>query len=249
MTEEELETYLSKKGAVLVSKISSKQSKIKFLKTGWETTVYNANIKRGEFRDRLVPSICGVGFGVMRGDSIKASYSTWLNMINRCYSYDSVTKYITYADCSVCELWLDFREFDKWYEATNPKDPNLKVELDKDIKIKSTRVYSPATCVWIPKKLNQYINNVKGAESLTGIKGVSPAFNKKGIIEGLYEVRCADGKGKRAFLGQVSCVKEGAKIYVEYKESRLKYLAREYFNDDKISEETYKIICNFKVGE
>lgn len=69
------------------------------------------------------------------------------------------------------------------------------------------------------------------------------------MIEGLYEVRCADGKGKRVYLGRVTCVEEGSRIYTKYKESQLKYLAKEYLDIVSISEETYKVICNFKVGE
>lgn len=177
--EEKLLPFLKEKDAELVRKLDNKKVEIRFLKTGWVTEVYIANVLRGEFRDRLKPSLCGVGYGVMRGSSTKESYKVWHNMLHRCYSYDKVTKYITYADCSVCGLWLDFREFDKWYDSTIPQETELKFELDKDMKIKGNRLYSPNTCTWIPKKLNQYINDVKGAEALTGIKGVSPSFNKK----------------------------------------------------------------------
>lgn len=254
MNENSFYKSLKDKGAVFIEKTSNKRSKIKFLETGWITEVYDINVERGEFRDRMQPSVCGVGYGVLRSDSKKASFKAWHNMLNRCYSYDKVDKYITYGDCEVCDHWKNFRNFDAWYITTFPEGVDIKFELDKDMQIKGNRIYSPETCIWIPKKINQYINDVKGAHSVTGYKGVSP-ISKTGIdvIEGKYEVRCADGKGKRVYLGTVTDLEVGSKMYIEYKQSQLRLLAKEYLNKGLIPEEIFDIICRHeitaKVGE
>lgn len=245
---------LKDKGAVLLEKVSNNKSKIKFLETGWVTEVYDINVERCEFRDRMQPSVSGVGYGVLRNDSKKPSFKVWHNMINRCYSYDKIDKYITYEDCEVCDQWKNFRNFDAWYNNTYPETTEVKFELDKDMKYKGNRVYSPEHCIWIPKKLNQYINDVKGASSVTGYKGVSPVNRKGvGVIEGKFEVRCADGKGKRVYLGTVTDLAIGSKMYVDYKQNQLIILAKEYLEEGSISKETFDIICNHeitaKVGE
>lgn len=248
MNEEKFYKSLKDKGAILLEKISNSRSKIKFLATGWETEVYDINVERGEFKDRMKPSLCGVGYGILRKDSNKPAFKTWHNMINRCYSYDKVDKYATYKDCEVCDKWKNFRNFDEWYNNTYPETAEVKFELDKDMKCKGNRLYSPEHCIWIPKKLNQYINDIKGACSETGYKGVSPAYKTGvGIIEGKYEVRCADGKGKRAYLGTVTDLKIGSKMYTDYKQNQLKLLAKEYLDRGLIPKETFDIICNHKI--
>jgi hypothetical protein len=245
-----LEKQLKSSNAIVLEKLSNTRSKIKFMDTGYIADFYNVNIERGEFKDRLRPSLCGVGYGVMRGDSISPFHKTWQNMINRCHNPTYNDKYKSYSDCSVIEGWYDFRNFREWCEHTHPYNTEVKFELDKDMRLQGNRVYSPETCMWIPKKLNQYINEVKGASSVTGVKGVSPAMRSgEGVTDGVYEVRCADGKGGRVFLGHVNSIEEGSLIYKNYKEGRLKFLAEEYLVSGVIPKATYEIIVKYKIGE
>lgn len=245
MNEDIFNLNLKLKNAYVLEVLSNTRVKVKFRSTGFVGEFYVINIERGEFRDRLERSVCGRGYGVMRGESTKTAMVHWRNMMSRCYYFSD--KYKSYVDCEVCEDWLNFSNFTVWFNATHQSDSEVKFELDKDMKYLGNRLYSSDNCIWLPKKLNQYINEVKGATSITGVKGVSPAFNKNGIIEGKYEVRCADGKGKRAYLGTVTCLAEGYNIYKSYKETRLKLLANEYFVRGDISKEVFDIICNYKL--
>lgn len=245
----EMSSQLAVKNAIIVESLPSFRSRVRFRNTGWEDIFYNVNIERGEFKDRLEPSVCGVGFGVMRGQTTNKFYKCWNNMLNRCYSNAAVVKYKTYKDCSVAPLWYDFREFSKWCVDTYPKTSGVKFELDKDIRFKNNKEYSPDACIWLPKKINQYINPSEGSTSITGVKGVSPQVRTgKGIIEGVYEVRCADGYGRRTYLGCVTNLEEGAIRYKTYKERQLKVLAEDYLNIGAIDKTTYDIICNYKIN-
>lgn len=248
MNDDSFDINLKLKNAHVIEFLSSDRVKVKFNNTGYVADFYVVNIKRGEFKDRLEPSVYGRGFGVMRGDYSKPSIVHWTNMMSRCYCLSDKTK--SYVDCYVCDEWLNFGNFDRWFNDTHPTNKGVKFELDKDMKCLGNRVYSPDKCIWLPKRLNQYINDVKGASSITGVKGVSPAFKTgHGIIEGKYEVRCADGKGKRAYLGMVTCLSEGYHIYKSYKEARLKILSEEYLVNGDISKELFDIICNYKLEE
>ena len=78
------------------------------------------------------------------------SYSTWKEMIRRCYSGAFHIKNPTYKDCTVCDEWHDFQNFANWFEDNYPKGVVL-YQLDKDIKLKGNKVYSPATCLFVTK--------------------------------------------------------------------------------------------------
>lgn len=102
--------------------------------------------------------IYGVGFndyeGCVRtnGETLK-SYNVWRNMISRCYNTKN-SRYIWYGlkGVKVCDEWLLFSNFKKWFDE-NYIDGYC---LDKDIKQKGVdcKVYSPETCLFIPKSEN-----------------------------------------------------------------------------------------------
>lgn len=135
----------------IIKYINFRQVKVQFINTGYVTTTRSANIVLGRVRDLLHPSVCGVGFiGV--GD-FKASvnrvhtksYSTWKGMIDRCYGEKSLKKRPTYIGCSVHKDWHNFQNFAEWFYS-NYVDGHA---LDKDIKVKGNKQYSPHTCMFV----------------------------------------------------------------------------------------------------
>lgn len=108
------------------------------------------------------------GFGVNddKANSVGArkptpAYRCWYAMLYRCYS----GKKPQYADCVVCDEWRSFKAFREWFEAHH-KDG---WELDKDI-LGNGLLYSPQTCVFVPKALNQFLTCTDGGKS----KGATP---------------------------------------------------------------------------
>lgn len=80
-------------------------------------------------------------------------YAIWVGMLQRCYSTKLHQIQPTYADCTVCEEWKVFSKFKQWVDTQD----YINKELDKDLLCKGNKVYSPTTCVFIPKKLNAFL--------------------------------------------------------------------------------------------
>lgn len=87
-------------------------------------------------------------------------YSMWSDMIRRCYSKteSDKNKNSSYLDCTVCEDWLTFSNFEQWV-ITQPD--YLSKQLDKDLLVFGNKVYSPETCVLISKKLNTFLTDLR----------------------------------------------------------------------------------------
>lgn len=80
-------------------------------------------------------------------------YSSWINMIERCYSEKHKASYPTYAGCSIDADWCSFSAFRKWMESQEWQG----MYLDKDILIPGNKLYGPETCVFVPCALNNFI--------------------------------------------------------------------------------------------
>ena len=127
---------------------------VEFLDTGNRTHAYAANIRDGNVKDRMRPTVQGVGFigiGAYRshkdGKDTKA-YKAWNNMMIRCYSKKLHDKHPTYHECAVAEEWFNFQLFAKWYYKNVP-DMNKTWHLDKDIKVEGNKIYGPDTCLLV----------------------------------------------------------------------------------------------------
>ena len=108
------------------------------------------------------------------------SYRSWISMLSRCYGEKELNNRPSYKGCSVCDEWLLFSNFKKWFD-----DPTNGYQngycLDKDILIKGNKVYSPNTCCFVPNEIR--------AES----QMVSKAFIRQSLIPLLLDI--VMGKG------------------------------------------------------
>lgn len=97
-------------------------------------------------------------FGIYDGIAGEANssnlyYKIWSKMIERCYSDGYHLRQPTYKNVIVCDEWKYFSNFEKWAKA-NYKDGYV---LDKDLLSVDTKIYSPSTCCFIPRTINQSI--------------------------------------------------------------------------------------------
>lgn len=115
------------------------------------------DLRRGRVKNPYKRKICGVGYkGVgpyvpSVGRNTTKCWHVWRNMISRCYDENNKS-YQSYGavGVTVCEDWHNFQNFAEWYYE------NFKEgwEIDKDIF--GGDIYSPESCVMIPKELNNF---------------------------------------------------------------------------------------------
>jgi hypothetical protein len=80
-------------------------------------------------------------------------YIIWKDMIGRVYSEKNLSRRPTYRSVSICNEWLLFSNFSDWCSRNYIKG----FELDKDIKVKGNKIYSPDTCLFVSKSINRLI--------------------------------------------------------------------------------------------
>jgi len=131
----------------------SRNVTVKFLNTGSLAVFPAGSIRKGLLRDRFAPSVFGVGYlggGKSGGRAGKKAYTAWMNMLRRCYCPIFHKRQPTYINCIVCDEWLNFGEFEAWYNDNYVEG----FELDKDVKIKGNKEYSPLACSFVSHKEN-----------------------------------------------------------------------------------------------
>lgn len=139
-----------------------------FLNTGTklQTKLKTVNSPSPRLSDPLAPSVFGVGrIGVgeylahSKGADTK-EYSIWRAMLRRCYYRGDGVPRKKYDGVTVCEEWLDFQIFARWFHMNYPTDGG-RYELDKDALDPGAREYSPRTCSFITKQHNLSLRNFK----------------------------------------------------------------------------------------
>ena len=150
----------------VVEYINSKNVYVRFIETGYVTCTQAGHIRLGKVKDLFHPSVWGVGYlGVGRytwgskGKETKV-YTTWKNMLNRCYNPDYHKKYPTYIGCTVTKDWHNFQVFAEWFDEHYIEG----YHLDKDIKDSGNKVYGPETCIFVTQS-----DNIEKACAVSGV--------------------------------------------------------------------------------
>lgn len=178
----------------------------------------------------------GVGINDVEDDVRSDAYNTWAGMLDRCCSGRS--RYTTYKDCIVCEEWLIYSNFRRWFN--NTKNGYKKgFHLDKDILVKGNKVYSPTTCCFVPPHLNEIIVNNKSA------RGEYPLGVRltKARRYAAYIYR----NGKQRHLGVFDTLGEAFAAYKSAKEAYIKEIATEYFSRGEITKYVYNALMRYEV--
>lgn len=133
-------------------------------------------------------------------------YIVWCNMLRRCYGKSTQLINPTYLGCTVSEEWHTFSNFKLWMQQQDWKNK----QLDKDLLIRGSKIYSSKTCMFVSQEINKLISDK------TNSKGIYPkgvCFNKR---LGTYQAQCCKN-GKPIILGQYTSVEEAHKVYLQCK--------------------------------
>lgn len=194
---------------------------------------YCKNVKISKVRISNEHSIvAGAKNDLLVGEYNKKSYKHWMAMLGRCYGYGKNTK--AYCDCTVCDEWLLFSNFNRWFEQ-NYIEGNA---LDKDILSSGNKVYSPQTCCFVPCEVNS-IFTTYSRQSNELPTGVHYSKNKKRFFS------IIDIDKKQIRLGTFDTIEEASSAYKREREKHIRCVAEKY--KDRLKEDVYYFLCNYKM--
>jgi hypothetical protein len=189
--------------------------------------------------DKTINGVGYLGKGIYKYFANSRQYSTWSNMIKRCYSEKQHEVRPTYIGCTVCEEWHNFQNFAKWYDKNIYSLTNEIMNLDKDILIKGNKIYSPENCVFAPIRINSLFIQSK---SKRGIYPIGVSFHKR---DKKFRSQCHDESDSQHFLGSFPTPEEAFSAYKTYKENLIKQIAEEY--KPLIPNNLYTAMINYQV--
>lgn len=172
------------------------------------------------------------------------AYNIWCGMIQRCYSEKNHKKQPTYIGCSVCEEWLNFQNFAKWYEDNFYQIEGERMHLDKDILYKHNKIYSPKTCIFVPQRINTLF--IK-SDKIRGDYPIGVSYdkeqNKYSSTCKVYDFKLKKQKSKK--IGRYNTPEEAFTSYKNFKERHIKEVADYYKNE--IPSSLYNAMYNYNI--
>ena len=192
---------------------------------------------KGKFHNPYAVTLYNIGSigNANTKKNIKA-YKVWRDMINRCY-HDIEP---TYKDCIVCEEWLCFEFFLKWFNKNYYEIENIQMNLDKDILYKNNKIYSPQTCIFVPHDINKLL--IKSNKN----RGILPIGVRQ--MGKKYQSRCSINN-KVKVLGTFNTIEEAFTCYKDFKENYIKNYIKKYKNKmpSVIYNKLYDAMYNYQV--
>lgn len=211
--------------------------------------VQYGNFKSGSVRNPYAPTVYGVG---MTGNKYPAKtngkntkeYDTWKHILQRCYDIKLKEKQPTYENVDCCDEWLHFENFyewlhsqpnfDKWYE-------NKRWAIDKDILVKGSKIYSPATCCLVPQNVNCLFLK---REAERGPYPIGVTYKNEGFLASCHNPFTNNNEQIGAYSTPEDAFCLG---YKPYKENIIKQVAQIEFNKGNITEECYRAMMTYEV--
>lgn len=197
------------------------------------------NFKNGRAKnpyDKLINGAGYVGVGnyktVEPNGKLTRIYVTWHDMLVRCYKEKVRHLHPSYEGCTMCDKWLNFQNFAKWYEKNYYDIGEGRMHLDKDILCIGNKVYSPEYCVFVPQRINMIFMSKPNKDNLPS--GISRS------ITGRYTASY-NTKG----LGTYNTLEEALMPYNKAKMQHIHNVAEEYKN--RIPKRLYNVLKNYKL--
>lgn len=152
-------------------------------------------------------------------------YCIWREMIKRCYGKVQ-QKRPTYKGCKICDEWILFSNYKKWYEEHCVEG----FDVDKDLL--GGKLYSPETCCFLPPEINAALCSTKN--------------NTRDLPTGVYMTGgCITACVGRKYLGTFKTVKEAQRAYIKEKKIQIDSLAEKW--KDKLEPKAYNALKNLDI--
>jgi len=229
----------------IIKYVNAKNITVQF-DTGTVVTTRYQEFKKGQVKDNLAKTICGVGYtGIgnykcVENGKITKSYNLWKRMIERVYNPYNLNNSPSYVNVTICDDWMDYQQFAAWWNNNFYEIPNETMHLDKDIlsgKI-NNKVYSPDCCSFVPSSINHLLSK---SEGIRGNCLLGTSFDKH---RNKYNAQLRVD-GENIHLGAFTTEQEAFITYKTAKEKNIKRMANLY--KDQIPDRVYKALYNYKV--
>lgn len=216
---------------------------MKFLDTGYVTSVRAEHLRNGSIRDPMIKVMFGVGYiGVGRFVSVENGKSTklyhiWRGMLSRVYGEEVDA---AYSDVTVCPRWHNYQNFCEDIIKMDNWDGE-GFDLDKDWRLPGNREYSPKACSFVPRSINTILTspyNKLGHKT----KGWHAVASNKGTVK--YAALVTE-YGKQRSLGLFNTKSEASKAYIAAKESYVREQASNY--KEVLHKQVYNNLRKFDV--
>ena len=233
--------------AFIVEYVDSKNITVQFKSTGELVKTDYRTFARGNVKSHFTASVYGVG---VKGTEVTVdkngerleSYICWKSMLCRCYSAKHQKRYPSYKGCSVCDEWLYYPNFKKFYNENYYEIDGKTSQLDKDILVKGNKIYSPETCIFVPKFINTLFTK---SQKIRGDFPVGVCYDKTNKKYKAHLSVFKNGKSTQKNLGYFDTPEEAFEVYKRAKEDYIKKIADEY--KDKIPTELYQAMYAYEV--
>lgn len=176
-------------------------------------------------------------YGVAYCDSIysirnEKCYRVWTRMLQRCYDEKFHKKEPTYIGCTVCDEWLLYSNFEKWFNEHYIEG----FEIDKDLLCYGVKkIYSPSTCIFLPREINVLLSS-------------KTTKNGKSLPLGVYKLdNLYMAKFGKQYLGLFNTIQDAKNAHNTTKENKIKELANKW--KDKIEKRAYDSLINLDVDK
>jgi hypothetical protein len=156
--------------------------------------------------------------GAEYGKVVCPFYTTWKDLLKRCYKESYKAKFKCYAEVTVCPEWLYFSNFKAWMQQQNWEGRHL----DKDLLIQGNKHYSPESCLFLQPELNCMLVSCK-KQSIERELPLGVVINKTARLKTSYVARDTFN-GKSRYLGTRSSSLEAHKLWQKTKLERFNYL-------------------------
>ena len=199
---------------VIIEYINSNEVYVSFI--GYQHIVKTSMrvLKKGEIKNRLKPSVFGVGslgYGI-KSPTNHVLYTRWQYMIDRCYNKES-SDYVSYGakGVKVCDSWKCFENYVRDVE----KMPNYQLllknpkewQIDKDMS--GSKLYSKDTCSIIKAEHNARLSSKDGLKKkvkqltldgnlIAEYNSITEVIEKYGFNRTSLS-KCLNGKQKTAY--------------------------------------------------
>ena len=168
------------------------------------------------------------------------SYSKWVGMLERCYNPIQHAKTPSYKDCYVSEDWIYYSNFKRWFDENYTEGD----ELDKDIISRNNKLYSAETCLLVPSFINLlFVSTGK----TRGKFPIGTYYHKRDDIFCAKISKNRNGVNKRIEIGRYKTPTQAFLAYKREKESYIKEIAEEYFENNLICKKTYEAMHAYDI--